>query len=335
MPKIKEILINETGRIDYKKVIEKYPWIVGQNHNCILSPDSDGLLCGLFMSAYLNWKVKGFYDGKVMILEKGVSIKDCVFLDMEIFRKEIKSVGHHMVLFNKNKKYKNWNNFQNAIQPNIFRNYDGYKDFRLKYPLATIHMLLGLVGSKMKIDIPISAICPLLYTDGVFKNLFNYPENCLDWLRYLNADKKESSLHTAFFNEHYSVNSLMNALKDFFEKIQNITQENKRGNDKIKISDTKGIPINLKEDNETFSIAESEKLKGTSFISILSDLTGWQYKQSDWTWNNFQLKKFSKGIIRPNNRDFEALMKKNPVSWAMTSGLAIEYTLDPKNIFLK
>ena len=335
MPRIQELLINKTGRIDYGKVIEKYPWIVKQNHNCILSPDSDGLLCGLFMSAYLNWKIKGFYDGKVMLLEKGISAKDCVFLDMEIFRKEIKSIGHHMVLFNKNKEYRNWNNFQNAIQPNIFRNYDGYKDFRLKYPLATIHILLGLVGSKIKVDIPISAICPLLYTDGVFKNLFNYPENCLDWLRYLNADERNSSLHTIFFNEHYSVSSLMNALKEFFEKIQNITQDNKRGNDKIKISDTKGIPINIEEKNKTFSIIESEQLKGTSFISILSNLTGWQYKQSDWTWNNFQLKKFKKGIIRPNNRDFEILLKKNPISWAMTSGLAIEHTLDPENIFLK
>jgi len=211
----------------------------------------------------------------------------------------------------------------------------GLKQKEVAKKLATIHMLLGLVVSKMKVDIPISAICPLLYTDGVFKNLFNYLENCLDWLRYLNTDKKESSLHTVFFNEHYSVNSLMNALKEFFEKIQNITQENKRGNDKIKISDTRGMPINLEKNNGTFSITTDEQLKGASFISILSDLTGWRYKQSDWTWNNFRLKKFNKGLIRPNNKNFEKIIKKNPISWAMTSGLAIEYTLDPKNIFLK
>ena len=321
--------------INYNEIIKKYPWIIEQGNNCILSPDSDGLLCGLFMSNFLNWKIKGFYDGKILLLEKGICVSDCVFLDMEIFRKEIKSIGHHMVLFNKNKKYKNWNNFQNTIQPNIFRNYDCYKDFRLKYPLATIHMLLGLVGSKIKIDIPISAICPLLYTDGVFKTLFNYPENCLDWLRYLNANKKENSLYAVFFNDHYSINSLMNALKDFFEKVQNITQNSKRGNDKIKISDTKGMPINIEKHNGMFSITAEEQFKGTSFISVLSDLTGWRYKQSSWIWNNFQLKKFEKGIIRPNNKNFESIIKKKPISWAMTSGLNIEYTLDPKNIFLK
>ncbi len=335
MSRIQELLKDKTDQIDYKKIIEKHPWIVQKNQNCILSPDSDGLLCGLFMSTYLGWKIKGFYDGKIMLLENGISAKECVFLDMEIFRKEIKSIGHHMVLFNKNKKYKNWDNFQNAIQPNIIRNYDCYKDFRLKYPLATIHILLGLVGSKVKIDIPISAICPLLYTDGVFKNLFNYPENCLNWLKYLNANKKGNSLHTIFFNKHYSVNSLMNALNDFFEKIQSITQNNKKGNDKIKISDTKGKPINIEKDNGTFSITASEQLKCISFISILSDLTGWQYNQSNWVWNNFQLKQFNKEIIRPNNKNFVAMIRKKPISWAMTSGLNIEYTLDPKNIFLK
>ncbi len=127
----------------------------------------------------------------------------------------------------------------------------------------------------------------------------------------------------------------MNALKDFFEKVQNITQNSKRGNDKIKISDTKGMPINIEKHNGMFSIAAEEQFKSTSFISVLSDLTGWRYKQSSWIWNNFQLKKFNKGIIRPNNKNFESIIKKKPISWAMTSGLNIEYTLDPKNIFLK
>ena len=41
-------------------------------------------MCALLMSKYLNWKVKGFYDGKVLLFQKDVVPKDCVFLDMEI-----------------------------------------------------------------------------------------------------------------------------------------------------------------------------------------------------------------------------------------------------------
>lgn len=62
------------------------------------------------MSNILDWKVKGFYDGKIILLEKGLSAKDCIFLDMEIFRKNVKSVGHHMVQFNKNRRPSNWSN---------------------------------------------------------------------------------------------------------------------------------------------------------------------------------------------------------------------------------
>ncbi|MBS3091079.1 hypothetical protein J4217_01360 [Candidatus Pacearchaeota archaeon] len=50
----KEDLVDEDGKIIYDNIIKKYPWIVKENQKCILSPDSDGLLCGLFMSKFLN-----------------------------------------------------------------------------------------------------------------------------------------------------------------------------------------------------------------------------------------------------------------------------------------
>jgi len=199
MSKIQELLLARTDQIDYKKTVKDYPWIIKKEQNCILSPDSDGLLCGLFMSTYLDWRIKGFYDGKIMLLDKDILAKDCVFLDMEVFRKDIKSIGHHMVQFNKKKKPSNWDNYKKCIQPNNLRDYDGYNDFRLKYPFATIHLLIGIVGSKIKLTIPKSAICPLLYVDGVFKNLFGYPENCIDWLRYLNAESSKNKLYDIFF----------------------------------------------------------------------------------------------------------------------------------------
>jgi len=253
---------------------------------------------------------------------------------MEVFRKEIRSVGHHMVQFNKNKKPLNWDNYQNCIQPNNLRNYDGYKDFRLKYPLATIHLLIGIIGSKIKIKVSKSAICPLFYVDGIFKNLFGYPENCIDWLRYLDADNFKNKLHDIFFNKHYSVYNLMVALKDFFVKIGDIS-EKQIGNDKIKISNTKGEIINISKNGNFFNIEQKEKQKAESFLKILSELTGWNYKTKNWQWSDFKLYNFSKDSTKPNNKNFEEMIKKNPITWAMTSGLAIEYTLDENNLLLK
>ena len=259
---------------------------------------------------------------------------DCIFLDMEIYREDIRSIGHHMVLWNREKKPQNWdNNYKSCIQPNNLRNYDGKNKFQLKYPLATIHLLLGIIGSVRKIEIPESGICPLLYTDGVFKNLFGYPENCLNWLKYLRAVEKESCLSNIFLNDYYSLYDFMKALEEFFDRLAEVS-EHRRGNDKIKISDSNGEEINLiKKENGIYDLEEKELNKITKFLNILADLTTWQYKKDQWQWSDYKLYKFKKKSIRPNNRDFESMIAMNPLSWAMTSSLGIEYTLDPKNYF--
>ncbi len=80
-------------------------------------------------------------------------------------------------------------------------------------------------------------------------------------------------------------------------------------------------------------ISEAAKERIEKFIEILSRLTGWKYNQSSWTWGNFRLYKFTKGDftsknIRLNNKTFEAFLLKKPLTWAMTNGQNIEYTLE-------
>lgn len=333
MSKIQELLSGRTEQIDYKKIIEEYPWVIKRRNNCILSPDSDGLLCGLFLSHFLDWRIKGFYDGKVMLLEKGLSAEDCIFLDMEVYRKNIRSIGHHMVQFNKNKKPKNWDNFKNCIQPNNLRNYDASHEYRLKYPLATTYLLIAIIGSKIKINIPKSAICPLLFTDGVFNVLFKYPENVLNWLNYLRANENWNPLKNIFENDKYSVYSLMVAMDDFFRKRDEISVKKERG-DLLRISDTDGTPYNILKQNSFYKIKGDAKERIIKFIKILSSLTKWEYKEKSWTWANYDLYRFIKRIdfanrkLRLNNKNFEKFLKKNPLTWAMTSGQNLEYTIE-------
>jgi hypothetical protein len=319
--------------INYEDLIRKYPWIVEPNKKCILSPDSDGLLCGLFMSHILHWKIVGFYDGKILLLGQNESVKDCIFLDMEIFRKDVKSLGHHMVLYNKRSIPTNWSNFDNCIQPNNIRGYDATTQFNLKYPLGAIHLLLGIVGYNKEIEIKNSAICPLLYTDGTFKNLFNYPDNCLSWLNFLCAEDINSPLNKIFFNDHYNISSLMLALKEFFEKLRGIN-DGSRGADKIKISNTSGEPINIENVGEYYSLTQNQVENTITFLKILDDLTGWNFSRERWLFDNFSIFKFKKESIVPSNQRFNQLISNNPLSWAMTSSLAIEYTLEePDRLF--
>ncbi|MCK5473134.1 MAG: hypothetical protein KAI59_03815 [Planctomycetes bacterium] len=336
MAKIQELLQGRDEKIDYGEIALKFPWILEKKQNCILSPDSDGFLCGLFMSHFLDWKIKGFYDGKVMVLEKGILPSECIFLDMEIFRKDIKSVGHHMVLYNKNSRPENWSNFDNCIQPNNLRDYDGYKTFRLKYPLATIHFLIGIIGSKITFKVPETAIPALFFTDGTFNVLFKYPENVLNWLNYLRANEESNPLKDVFENEKYSVFSLMKAMDEFFRKRDEISIKNERG-DRLKISNTDGSTHNIHSTNDGYAINKDAVGRIEQFMKILAQLTGWSYVRDSWAWAGLDLYKFTKRDFqrdksRVNNHNYKELIHKNPLSWAMTSGKNIEYTLEEPDI---
>ena len=146
MSRIEELLKDkQNDRADFDVLLDVFPWINERDRLCVLSPDSDGLLCGLFMSKFRNWKIIGFYDDKVGVINQKYLDQDIVFLDGEIFRQSIKSVGHHMLKLNKNSNV-DFSGFEQCIQPNLLRNYDGKHDFRLKYPLATIHLLISILA---------------------------------------------------------------------------------------------------------------------------------------------------------------------------------------------
>src|SRR3990167_1718712 len=104
MPSSRRQIAIDVPPVDYKPIIQKHPWIVAEDQLAVISPDSDGFLSALFMSHYLRWKVVGFYDnGKIFLVRKGVSAKACVFLDSEISRAGVRSIGQHMLLYNRNR----------------------------------------------------------------------------------------------------------------------------------------------------------------------------------------------------------------------------------------
>jgi hypothetical protein len=316
--------------IDYEQIIQKYPWIIERDRDCILSPDSDGLLCGLLMAHYLGWKIRGFYDGKVLIVEKGISPRDCVFLDMEIFRSGVRSVGQHMVLYNRDHLPENWEQFDTCISGNNVRGFDFKHEFPRKYPFATVHLLMGILGSRMPIDVSLDSIAMLLYSDGTFKNIFNYPDNCLDWLAFWKADDEKSPLHSVFFNDHFTVSGLMWELKDIFAGWRAITGGT-RGGDKIKFSNTKGEVVNFDAKQGMFEAKTLEQAEKA--LELLAKKTGWTYNRTHWSWVDLHTTVFKKGSITPSQGRYDELMKKNPLSLAITGTLSVEYTLDPDNLF--
>ncbi len=333
--------------ISYEKIISEHTWIVEQRQHCILSPDSDGFICGLFMTVLLNWEVSGFYDGKILLIRNGLSPEQCIFLDMDVNRPDIRSMGHHMVLYNKRITHPNFT-YQNCIQPNLLRLFDGKKDFQRKYPFGTSHLLLGILQHARVIkSLPKEAIWPLLFTDGIWNNLFGYTENCLDWINFLQISTQSSHiLHYCFCSNPYNIYQIMTGINDFlrlrdsfnakgsYENREYKKRKTTRTGDKLRISDSKGRNINLLNTGNLYQIHEHEKRRIVDFIMKLAEYFELKYIKELWPWDTFSLIKMVKGDFsksKLNNRTFLLLMERNPFSLAMTSGGNIEYTLFPSS----
>lgn len=334
--------------INYQEIAERYTWSTQRNQNIILSPDSDGFLCGLLYSHFLNWKIVGYYDGKALLLKNGLRAEQCVFLDVEIFRSNIKSVGHHMVLYNKRYVPPNWNNFSNCIQLNNLRNFDYKNDFERKYPFGTIHFLLGLLQNRGIItSLTDNSLYPLLFCDGVWNNLFGYTENCLDWIDYLGINQPTHILNNIFCSNH-SFYAIMNGMNDFlrfrdsfnatgfFDGTNFILRASSRSGHNMRISNNRGNIINLVRNGSLLDIHTNEKNRVEGFIRKLATDTGWTYNNSNWIWSGFKVYTFPKSDFESeelnlNNGNYQNVIQQNPISWAIGKAGGMEYTLETPN----
>jgi hypothetical protein len=279
-------LLVKDGVLQYDVLLSQYPWLIAREQNTIISPDVDGILCGLLMSHYFNWKIVGFYDGKNLAIKNKVKVSDCIFLDMDIYRRNIRSCGHHMVTYNKNEMPTNWGNYSNCINPNIIRRFYAHRKFKQKYPFGTIHFLLCVLSSAglIKNDLPEEAISILLYADGTIKNLFNYPENCTSWFNFLNMKDSKSPVYPLFvLFANIELADMINNLKELFSSFKQIAGGKKRGGDKIKIRDIK---------DNTFPKQPLDQIE--NLVRLLAQNTGWAYVPEKWGWTNLNVCNFSK-----------------------------------------
>lgn len=328
-PNRREISL-EVIPIDYREVITQHPWIVSKNQSAIISPDSDGFLCGLLLTNYLNWRIVGFYNGKLLLLQKGLRSRDCIFLDVEIFRSGIRSIGQHMLLYNKNQTPTTWDRLKDCLQPNNLRHYDALHDFQTKYPLATIHLLLGLIGTNASVAVPDTAIAPLFFTDGSWQNLLRYPENCLNWLSWLGATTKTNPLYSIFYDYRQTLYESMLLMYKFYRERDGISVSGETG-DQLKLSQSNGDPFNITKHTTEYSVDKGARSRAERFVRMIGGLTGWHYEEKSWPcWENLSLYRFTKDRNEKLTGAFfnQLTTTKNALSLAITGGKTIEYTLE-------
>lgn len=336
-PSVRQLTASRTDKFDPHVVLRQHPWLSQPDQDCIISPDADGLACGLFMSHHLGWSVRGFYDGKVLVHDEKVRPSDCIFLDMEIFRAGVRSVGQHMLLFNKRHLPGNWSNFDTCFSINNHRGCDATPaGFPLKYPFGTIHFLLSAFQTSLRIALPDAAVAPILFVDGTYHNLFRYTENSLDWIRYLGITEPENPLHRLLMYDQHTIYRLMSLMDQFWEARDELSVPGERG-DRIAITrrGAGGEPHNLiSGKNGRFDFDDQARVRGEAFIRLIAEATGWAYEPSRWHWKNWRLVVFEKGQLDGITiAKFADLMAKKPLSLAITTRNRVEYTLDPDGSF--
>ena len=318
---------------NYDNIKNQYPWILEHDRNCVISPDVDGMLSGLLLSKFLNWKIAGFYNGNMLLIKNDIKPKDVVYLDVEIYNKNVFSVGQHMLLPNKEKLPETWNEFENCISANNLRNFDAKNDFPNKYPLGTIHLLLFILEHNLDISCDKKAVAPLLYADGTFKTIFSYPENALEWFKFFDLENSKI-LRNIFSEERQSLMETMNLMKSLFAGIREISGGT-RGGEKIKIKHQNGKLTNINTVGNDSFISEEEVKKTKKILKMLGEMTGWEYKSDAWHFDKFNIHKLEKGILSDtisfNSRN--KLLNGNPISFAITATNRVEYTKFKKGVF--
>lgn len=309
-------------KINYEEILKNYPWIVKKNLNCIISPDADGIICGLFMSNYLNWNIVGYYDnGKNLIIKNGILAKNCIFLDTEICRREIRSCGHHIVRFRNSENPLNWDNFSNCLNPNNLRKRSLKENFSLKYPMGTIHLLLCIVGYKYNIRFSKEALFAILQADGTINRFIDrYSENLIDWLNYLDISNANNNFNKLL---HSSID-FIEFSKKYVDYIQSFVKQKK---DKIPISDSNNL-ILTSFNSSLSAFSRTTKDNIVDYINFLSKKTGWIFRKDKWMFENFKILRFTKKKERPGVRNYKKAVEENFVSLAITKGDLMEYTVE-------
>jgi hypothetical protein len=188
--------------LDYEGLLAEQNWFCQRGLSMVVSPDFDGLLCALLMNSHLGWQLCGFYDGKALALCHPVNhICELVFLDVEIYRPSVRSIGNHLLQWSSRTPLPN---FQRTINPNLLRGITAYKEeeeFQRKYPFGTSHFLLALLahsGVELRLPTTNKLLTILLYPDGTHRVLLNYRSNVMDWLKWMDVKSSQKPISQLF-----------------------------------------------------------------------------------------------------------------------------------------
>lgn len=184
--------------VNYIQICQDFPWLDEEDRPMVSSLDLDGIVSAMLMQSLRGWKLVGFYDAQRLWIIDGVCPfnGEVIFLDHDIYRDKIPSVGHHILQWEKGNAPPG---HKRSLNPNLLRGIN-VQEFGQKYPFATFHFLLACMSAwhpelRWKLCLPRRFLPVLLNVDSSMQNAFTYLRNALEWLDWLGGSEEDSPLY--------------------------------------------------------------------------------------------------------------------------------------------
>ena len=182
-------------------VRRRHPWLDARDQTVVIGDDLDSIMSAVLMRHLLGWRVVGFYTDYTRVwYSQGTNpaaLRDAVWLDLDISRQEIRSIGHHILLTGPRDALVC---HRESVNPNLLRGVTarsgsgrngqhgegcpcGGITFPHKYPLGTIHFLLWLYGVDIgALDALQTGLLWLPDSSWINGQSQRYRRNVVDWV---------------------------------------------------------------------------------------------------------------------------------------------------------
>jgi hypothetical protein len=299
---------------DYGVLRTEFVGLFEKGRPCVISGDIDGVLSAVLMGHTLGWPVVGVYtlndlwvlrshlgsEGKDV--ELALEAANMVFLDHDVYRTGIASIGHHILQWSPETPIPLHTQGRASLNPNLLRGITK-KDFGRKYPFGTFHFLLACASAWGPLrdftpDDLVTAL--LLHIDSSFINAMNYQENALDWLNWLGGSE-----------EHSPLNPICRRMLRFTPKV--ILEQSR---DLAKRFEEMGIrPRSQASIKDPTDSEEMSRLR--NLVSWFEAETGWKSHVPDFTREPLAHFAMDRRSGKPTKGNFTKIIEAEPFSYAI------------------
>ncbi len=305
--------------MDYEALAKKAPWLRERGHKMIVSSDLDGLLSGALLSWLLDWKVIGFYDAEniwVLFDHTDILGGEYVFVDHDICRREVISIGHHMLQYNPDIPVPAYAEPDaRHVNPNLIRGFNADQHFDKKYPFATIHFLLccyNAWGNLASYRIPREFLPLLLHVDSPMRSAVDYDENVLEWLDWLGSRELD------FDSPIYPLCAVLRHTPPI-----RLLEWRVAIRDKLYGGRRRQCEVNNPTDPQQWTNVRR-------LLDWVSEISQWAFEWPDFPNLAVQYLKLPRASRHLSKKGFREVMEQSPFSFAITDTKTLNYSLWPE-----